>query len=224
MCVCVSGVCEEQVEPQVKRLKEVEAFVLSEQQKDLIQEDEPNRKLWDEALSCLVEGPVHTHTHTLLDLRSYRGYHHTSLPVVMQNFLRKVEQMFMCVCCQELSYQPITTECSHNVCKVNTPTDTCQSKPFMLISEQFQMKVFVNVSLCDFRRAVLRSVSNVRLFVLSHVSRLAPDLSAEVVSSRGVHLPRLPSRPGQRLQHDPQQNLTAAPGSVFPRLQQRTMS
>uniref|UniRef100_A0A8C2PRG2 E3 ubiquitin-protein ligase UHRF n=1 Tax=Cyprinus carpio TaxID=7962 RepID=A0A8C2PRG2_CYPCA len=84
-------VCEPQEEPQVKRRKEVESFVLSEQQRNLIQDDEPNRKLWDEALSFLSEGP---------------------------NFLRKVEQLFMCVCCQELSFQPVTTECSHNVCKV----------------------------------------------------------------------------------------------------------
>uniref|UniRef100_A0A9J7Z9J2 E3 ubiquitin-protein ligase UHRF n=1 Tax=Cyprinus carpio carpio TaxID=630221 RepID=A0A9J7Z9J2_CYPCA len=81
----------------VKRLKEVESFVLSEQQRNLIQEDEPNRKLWDEALSFLSEGP---------------------------NFLRKVEQLFMCVCCQELSFQPVTTECSHNVCK------TCLQRSF----------------------------------------------------------------------------------------------
>uniref|UniRef100_A0A671RXC5 E3 ubiquitin-protein ligase UHRF n=1 Tax=Sinocyclocheilus anshuiensis TaxID=1608454 RepID=A0A671RXC5_9TELE len=85
VCVCVC-VC-----------VEVESFVLSEQQRNLIQEDEPNRKLWDEALSFLSEGP---------------------------NFLRKVEQMFMCVCCQELSFQPVTTECSHNVCK------TCLQRSF----------------------------------------------------------------------------------------------
>lgn len=65
VCVCLSGVCEEQEELQVKRLKEVESFVLSEQQRNLIQEDEPNRKLWDEALSFLTEGPVHTITLTL---------------------------------------------------------------------------------------------------------------------------------------------------------------
>lgn len=35
-----------------------------------------------------------------------------------KNFLRKMEQIFMCVCCQELAFQPITTICSHNVCKV----------------------------------------------------------------------------------------------------------
>uniref|UniRef100_A0A673G944 RING-type E3 ubiquitin transferase n=1 Tax=Sinocyclocheilus rhinocerous TaxID=307959 RepID=A0A673G944_9TELE len=46
--------------PSKRRLKEVESFVLSEQQRNLIQEDEPNRKLWDEALSFLSEGPVHT--------------------------------------------------------------------------------------------------------------------------------------------------------------------
>ncbi|NWY08061.1 UHRF2 ligase, partial [Nothoprocta ornata] len=33
------------------------------------------------------------------------------------NFLKKLEQSFMCVCCQELVYQPVTTECLHNVCK-----------------------------------------------------------------------------------------------------------
>ena len=33
------------------------------------------------------------------------------------NFLKKLEQSFMCVCCQELVYQPVTTECFHNVCK-----------------------------------------------------------------------------------------------------------
>lgn len=26
----------------------------------------------------------------------------------------------MCVCCQELVYQPVTTECFHNVCKVSS--------------------------------------------------------------------------------------------------------
>ncbi|KAG7477048.1 hypothetical protein MATL_G00089440 [Megalops atlanticus] len=84
-------------EPPVKRLKEVEAFQLSEQQKALILEDDLNRKLWDEAMGFLKEGP---------------------------NFLRKVEQIFMCVCCQELAFQPITTVCLHNVCK------TCLQRSF----------------------------------------------------------------------------------------------
>ncbi|KAF7697013.1 E3 ubiquitin-protein ligase UHRF2-like isoform X2 [Silurus meridionalis] len=90
-------VCKEQQEPKAKRLKEVEAFVLSEQQRSLIQEDHGNKKVWDEALGFLTEGP---------------------------NFLRKVEQIFMCVCCQELAYQPVTTPCQHNVCK------TCLQRSF----------------------------------------------------------------------------------------------
>ncbi|KAL4617361.1 E3 ubiquitin-protein ligase UHRF2 [Arapaima gigas] len=86
-----------QDEPPAKRPKAVEPFQLSEQQRALIQEDEQNKKLWDEALSCLVEGP---------------------------NFLKKVEQIFMCVCCQELAFQPVTTVCQHNVCK------TCLQRSF----------------------------------------------------------------------------------------------
>ncbi|KAJ8401938.1 hypothetical protein AAFF_G00375190 [Aldrovandia affinis] len=84
-------------EPPVKRLKEVEAFQLSVQQQALILEDDLNRKVWDEAMRFLKEGP---------------------------NFLRKVEQIFMCVCCQELAFQPITTVCLHNVCK------TCLQRSF----------------------------------------------------------------------------------------------
>nr|XP_012306802.1 E3 ubiquitin-protein ligase UHRF2 isoform X3 [Aotus nancymaae] len=68
----------------------IEAFQLTPQQQHLIREDCQNQKLWDEVLAHLVEGP---------------------------NFLKKLEQSFMCVCCQELVYQPVTTECFHNVCK-----------------------------------------------------------------------------------------------------------
>ncbi|XP_075065423.1 E3 ubiquitin-protein ligase UHRF2 [Mixophyes fleayi] len=67
-----------------------EAFQLTQQQHWLISEDSMNQKLWDEVLSSIKEGP---------------------------NFLKKVEQTFMCVCCQELVYQPVTTACFHNVCK-----------------------------------------------------------------------------------------------------------
>ncbi|XP_059958153.1 E3 ubiquitin-protein ligase UHRF2 isoform X2 [Mesoplodon densirostris] len=68
----------------------VEAFQLTPQQQHLIREDHQNQKLWDEVLASLGEGP---------------------------NFLKKLEQSFMCVCCQELVYQPVTTDCLHNVCK-----------------------------------------------------------------------------------------------------------
>ncbi|XP_074021498.1 E3 ubiquitin-protein ligase UHRF2-like [Numenius arquata] len=67
-----------------------ETFQLTQQQQWMIKEDCMNQKLWDEVLASLKEGP---------------------------NFLKKLEQSFMCVCCQELVYQPVTTECLHNVCK-----------------------------------------------------------------------------------------------------------
>uniref|UniRef100_A0A673YCN5 E3 ubiquitin-protein ligase UHRF n=1 Tax=Salmo trutta TaxID=8032 RepID=A0A673YCN5_SALTR len=98
---CIKGrgfeVCKESTEPRAKRQKMEESFQLTEQQQSLIKEDQPNRKNWDEAMGHLKEGP---------------------------NFLRKVEQTFMCVCCQELAYQPITTVCTHNVCK------TCLQRSF----------------------------------------------------------------------------------------------
>ncbi|XP_068609034.1 E3 ubiquitin-protein ligase UHRF2-like [Brachionichthys hirsutus] len=84
-------------EPPPKRVKIEEAFQLSEQQQLLIREDTANKKLWDEAMGNLKEGP---------------------------NFLRKMEQIFMCVCCQELAFQPVTTTCTHNVCK------TCLQRSF----------------------------------------------------------------------------------------------
>ncbi|KAM4532366.1 E3 ubiquitin-protein ligase UHRF2 isoform 1-T1 [Fundulus diaphanus] len=86
-----------ETEPPSKRVKIEETFQLTEQQQQLIQDDTANKKLWDEAIEHLKEGP---------------------------NFLRKLEQIFMCVCCQELAFQPITTICSHNVCK------TCLQRSF----------------------------------------------------------------------------------------------
>lgn len=44
--------------PPSKRVKIEEAFQLSEQQKQLIREDTANKKLWDEAMGNLKEGPV----------------------------------------------------------------------------------------------------------------------------------------------------------------------
>ncbi|XP_031715958.1 E3 ubiquitin-protein ligase UHRF2 isoform X2 [Anarrhichthys ocellatus] len=84
-------------EPPSKRVKIEETFQLSEQQQQLIGEDTANKKLWDEAMGYLKEGA---------------------------NFLQKMEEIFMCVCCQELAFQPITTACSHNVCK------TCLQRSF----------------------------------------------------------------------------------------------
>uniref|UniRef100_A0AAQ5XAK5 E3 ubiquitin-protein ligase UHRF n=1 Tax=Amphiprion ocellaris TaxID=80972 RepID=A0AAQ5XAK5_AMPOC len=72
-----------------KKIK-VEVYKLSQEQKSLIKNDKPNKKLWDEAMESLSLGP---------------------------KFLSKVEEVFLCICCQEVVYQPITTECQHNVCR-----------------------------------------------------------------------------------------------------------
>uniref|UniRef100_A0A8C6NZ58 E3 ubiquitin-protein ligase UHRF n=1 Tax=Nothobranchius furzeri TaxID=105023 RepID=A0A8C6NZ58_NOTFU len=40
-----------------------------------------------------------------------------NLLLVLIKFLNKVEEVFLCICCQEVVFQPITTECQHNVCR-----------------------------------------------------------------------------------------------------------
>ncbi|XP_056132833.1 E3 ubiquitin-protein ligase UHRF1 [Lampris incognitus] len=72
-----------------KKMK-VEVYKLTKEQKSLIKEDELNKKLWDEAMESLALGP---------------------------KFINKVEEIFLCICCQEVVFLPITTECQHNVCK-----------------------------------------------------------------------------------------------------------
>ncbi|KAM4628989.1 E3 ubiquitin-protein ligase UHRF1 isoform 1-T2 [Polymixia lowei] len=72
-----------------KKMK-VEVYKLTQEQKALIKNDESNKKLWDEAKQSLALGP---------------------------KFLNKVEEVFLCICCQEVVYQPVTTECQHNVCR-----------------------------------------------------------------------------------------------------------
>lgn len=47
-----------EAEPPPKRVKIEETFKLSEQQQQLIREDTANKKLWDEAMGNLKEGPV----------------------------------------------------------------------------------------------------------------------------------------------------------------------
>ncbi|XP_072010415.1 E3 ubiquitin-protein ligase UHRF1-like [Engystomops pustulosus] len=72
-----------------KKIK-VEQFKLTPEQKELIKKDDPNSKLWGEVMSYLKEGP---------------------------KFINKVEETFLCICCQEVVYEPITTDCLHNICK-----------------------------------------------------------------------------------------------------------
>ncbi|KAK7110903.1 E3 ubiquitin-protein ligase UHRF1-like [Littorina saxatilis] len=57
----------------------------------LIKEDNVNKKLWDMVLPHVSEGK--------------------------QKFLQQLEEQFMCICCQEILYKPVTLECTHNFCK-----------------------------------------------------------------------------------------------------------
>lgn len=47
-----------ETEPPPKRVKIEETFQLTEQQQQLIQDDTTNKKLWDEAMEHIKEGPV----------------------------------------------------------------------------------------------------------------------------------------------------------------------
>lgn len=74
-----------------EKKQKVAAYKVGAEQKKRITQDSVNKKLWDEALEHTSEGG--------------------------QKFLQKVEELFTCICCQEIVFKPVTTECSHNVCK-----------------------------------------------------------------------------------------------------------
>jgi len=57
---------------------------------ELIQNDRLNVKAWDECKESLGD--------------------------TKQKFVSKVEESFLCICCQEIVFKPITTTCLHNIC------------------------------------------------------------------------------------------------------------
>lgn len=61
------------VEPPAKKVKIEESFELSEPQQQLIREDTANKKLWDEALDSLKEGPVGKLTFSQSDFQGADG-------------------------------------------------------------------------------------------------------------------------------------------------------
>ncbi|RZC38251.1 E3 ubiquitin-protein ligase UHRF1 [Asbolus verrucosus] len=69
----------------------LQAYKIDPETEKVILQDQINEKLWKECKEMLGEG--------------------------RQKFLNKVEETFMCVCCQEILYEPITVTCKHNVCK-----------------------------------------------------------------------------------------------------------
>ncbi|KAG9476349.1 hypothetical protein GDO78_003089 [Eleutherodactylus coqui] len=81
---------DDEEEGTAKKTKMELEYNLTPEQKELIEKDELNVKLWNEVKSHLKEGP---------------------------RFISKVEETFLCICCQEVVYEPITTECLHNICK-----------------------------------------------------------------------------------------------------------
>lgn len=74
-----------------KKIKISEGYKLTPEVKKLISKDVQNEKLWNECKEVLEKGK--------------------------SKFLNKVEESFMCICCQEIVYKPITTDCKHNICK-----------------------------------------------------------------------------------------------------------
>lgn len=75
--------------PKKTKLQE---YKLSQDVEDLIKQDINNEKLWSKCKEMVKEGK--------------------------QKFLEKVQEVFMCICCQEVVVEPVTTICNHNMCKV----------------------------------------------------------------------------------------------------------
>ncbi|XP_074640769.1 E3 ubiquitin-protein ligase UHRF1-like [Tubulanus polymorphus] len=76
--------------PPAKKAK-LAAFKVPEEIEKLIEEDVQNKKLWDDAMEHVNEGA--------------------------QKFHAYVEELFACICCQDIVFKPITTKCNHNICK-----------------------------------------------------------------------------------------------------------
>lgn len=72
-----------------KRQK-LDVYQLNSEVAELIKNDEANNKLWSECNEYLNSGK--------------------------QEYLKKVQDIFICICCQEVAYKPVTTECKHNIC------------------------------------------------------------------------------------------------------------
>ncbi|XP_069692725.1 E3 ubiquitin-protein ligase UHRF1-like [Periplaneta americana] len=79
----------ESLGPKNKQVKVVEFKLDSDLKKLISQED--NTKLWESCNQYLKQGK--------------------------QKYMEKVAEAFMCICCQELVHDPVTTICKHNFCK-----------------------------------------------------------------------------------------------------------
>lgn len=77
--------------PASKRPKKTTRYEIDEEILRLMELDEPNLKLWEDVRQ--------TELYTKLD------------------FTNKVEENFQCLCCQDVTFKPVTTSCGHNICK-----------------------------------------------------------------------------------------------------------
>uniref|UniRef100_A0A2S2PRQ6 RING-type E3 ubiquitin transferase n=1 Tax=Schizaphis graminum TaxID=13262 RepID=A0A2S2PRQ6_SCHGA len=66
-------------------------YKLEKEGEEFIKADAANKKYWDDCKKLLKDG--------------------------QKAFLNRVEETFMCICCQDIVFEPITLECSHNICK-----------------------------------------------------------------------------------------------------------
>ncbi|CAH1985496.1 unnamed protein product [Acanthoscelides obtectus] len=73
------------------RKEGISVYSSLEQIQHLINNDKQNIKMWEECMKGLIKGE--------------------------QYFLGVVQDVFTCVCCQEIVRHPVTTECKHNVCR-----------------------------------------------------------------------------------------------------------
>ncbi|XP_064113052.1 E3 ubiquitin-protein ligase UHRF1-like [Macrobrachium nipponense] len=81
---------EEDLKSPASKKQKVVGYTLDKEVTDCISEDVKNVKLWKECREQLSNG--------------------------RSQFLNAVEERFLCICCQELVFKPVTTECKHNVC------------------------------------------------------------------------------------------------------------
>ncbi|XP_001944935.5 LOW QUALITY PROTEIN: E3 ubiquitin-protein ligase UHRF1 [Acyrthosiphon pisum] len=66
-------------------------YKLENEAETLIAADAANKKYWDDCKALLKDGK--------------------------KAFLDRIEETFMCICCQDIVFEPITLECAHNICK-----------------------------------------------------------------------------------------------------------
>lgn len=73
--------------------------------------------------------------------------------------MERVENLFACICCQDLIFQPITTECSHNFCKVTFVFCECLSLSDHTISCCVMQFIWLYIFLCPLQSCLSRSFS-----------------------------------------------------------------